>query len=107
MFLWSSSRRTANKNSIEIRLQAYDWLEFQPWYVSEQSIASPRQAQALGISAQALHRHLKKMVDDKVLMKRGESPIVFYDVLSVISSQDHDPWDKVTKADQKEIAEHL
>ena len=48
-------------------------------------------AQALGISAQALHRHLKKMVDDKVLLKRGESPIVFYDLLAVVASQDHDP----------------
>jgi len=50
-------------------------------YLNENGASKPKDIiEYLQISPQAVHRHLKKMVLQELLVKKGSSPVVFYDL---------------------------
>ncbi len=76
-------------------------------YIKKNGSARPYDlAHVLGISAQALHAHLRKLLHDQIIVKKGSPPLVFYVLVDQPKNLPNSPSAPLDPAIQKIINEN-
>ncbi len=75
-------------------------------YIAKNGAARPNElAQFLKISAQALHRHLKELLENKEIQKKGAPPLVYYEIKKIAYNIDTD-FSKISEDEKRFIKEN-